>query len=303
MVTRMTPSQLRTKLQQHGSQQRQAINRYNQQVRQHNQRVAQNVRDINSAISRYNREVQTHNNRVRSQQQRLRSETSRLNAHSTTRHVQFRQSMVRLSAAYDRLDQWSTGAAPTPQENFFADLSEREAANTVGVFNALDANDQDVAGSEEHESASDLQQTRIVDEIAVVSEELDSRWRGALFSLHPRNPEAARHFCTSVREIFTQVLEMKAPDTSVFTALPHCTRTPRGNATRRSKIEYLLTLKGIRNDVLADFVDEDVNNVIELFEVLNGGTHGESGRLTIATLRQVKQRVEDGLLFVCRIAA
>lgn len=216
MVTRMTPSQLRTKLQQHGSQQRQAINRYNQQVRQHNQRVAQNVRDINSAISRYNREVQTHNNRVRSQQQRLRSETSRLNAHSTTRHVQFRQSVVRLSAAYDRLDQWSTGAAPTPQENFFADLSEREAANTVGVFNALDANDQDVAGSEEHESASDLQQTRIVDEIAVVSEELDSRWRGALFSLHPRNPEAARHFCTSVREIFTQVLEMKAPDTSVF---------------------------------------------------------------------------------------
>jgi hypothetical protein len=184
-------------------------------------------------------------------------------------------------------------------------LSEREAANTVGLFNALEADQRDNAPAEDPDSieAKILQQTTIEDEIGVISEDLDSRWRGALFSLHPRNPEAARHFCTSVREIFTEVLELKAPDELVFSAMPACTRTQRGNATRRSKIEYLLSLKGIRSSELSEFVDEDVSNVIELFDVLNGATHGASGRLSIATLSQVKKRVEDGLLFLCRIAA
>lgn len=300
MVTRINLSQFKSKLRQIESQQRQAVNRYNQQVRQHNQRVQQHVRDLNSAISRYNQEVRSYNNRLRNHQQRLRSEIRRLETQPTTRHVLFRESVVRVSTAYERLDRSTAVASLSPQENFFVDLSEREAANTVGLFNAL-AEDKSQPSAEE--PADDLQQTAIVDEIAVVSEDLDSRWRGALFALNPRNPEAARHFCTSVREIFTEVLELKAPDGSVFSSFPSCSRTPRGNATRRSKIVYLLAQKGIQNAELADFASEDVDNVIELFDVLNGATHGASGRLDIPTLRQVKKRVEDGLFFLCRIAA
>lgn len=299
MVTRMNLSQFKTKLRQLESERRQAINRYNQQVRQYNQRVAKQVRDVNAAISKYNQEVRTHNNRQRANQQRLRTEVARLQAEANTRHTTFRESVVRVSTSYERLDQRFANTPLTPQENYFFDLSEREAANTVSLFNALAA---DQAEAQPDDEAQDLQQTNIVDEIAVVSEELDSRWRGALFALHPRNPEAARHFCTSVREIFTEVLELKAPDNVVFAAMPGCTKTPRGNATRRSKIAYLLSLKGIQNPELADFAGEDVDNVIELFDVLNGATHGASGRLDIPTLRQVKRRVEDGLFFICRLA-
>jgi hypothetical protein len=199
----------------------------------------------------------------------------------------------------------SNSLATSPQENFFVDLSEREAANSVGLFNALESEEQTSAleGNGESAEATNLQKTSVDDEIAVISEELDSRWRGALFALHPKNPEAARHFCTSVREIFTEVLELKAPDQLVFSAMPECARTQRGNATRRSKIEYLLSLKSIVNPELSDFVDEDVSNVIELFDVLNGATHGAAGRLSVSTLHQVKKRVEDGLLFLCRLAA
>ena len=300
MVTRMNLSQFKSKLRQLESQQRQAINRYNQQVRQHNQRVTQQVRDLNAAISRYNQEVRAYNNRQRTNQQRLRTEVARLQALSSTRHMTFRESVVRVSTSYERLDQRSVHASLSPEENYFFDLSEREAANTVSLFNALAADQSEAQSSDD---AQDLQQTNIVDEIAVVSEELDSRWRGALFALHPRNPEAARHFCTSVREIFTEVLELKAPDAAVFAAMPTCTKTPRGNATRRSKIAYLLSLKGIQNPELTDFAEEDVDNVIALFDVLNGATHGASSRLDIPTLRQVKKRVEDGLFFMCRLAA
>jgi len=204
-----------------------------------------------------------------------------------------------VNTAYEAVDKWSDSLNLSPQEIFFADLAEKETANTVGLFNILEGEQRTLDDTEDH---SDLQQTRISDEITLVSQELDARWRGALFALHPRNPEAARHFCTSVREIFTEVLELKAPDPAVFSVMPDCSRTQRGNATRRSKIEYLLGLKGISNDSATSFVDEDINNVITLFEVLNGATHGASGRLALSTLRQVKQRVEDGLIFLCRIA-
>lgn len=306
MVKKINLSQLQSKLRQIETQQRQAVNRYNQQVRQHNQRVQQAVRNTKAAINKYNQEVRSYNNRVRSNQQRLRSEVARLQSQSSTTHVQYRQSVLRVTTAYERLDQRTSSAlAISPQENFFVDLSEQEAANTVGLFNALEAEQQSSLPTNTAESAEadSLQQTSIEDEVAVISEELDSRWRGALFALHPQNPEAARHFCTSVREIFTEVLELKAPDQSVFAAMPACARTPRGNATRRSKIEYLLSLKSITNSELSEFVDEDVSNVIELFDVLNGATHGASGRLSVSTLHQVKKRVEDGLLFLCRLAA
>jgi uncharacterized protein YukE len=305
MVTRINLSQLKNKLRQIESQQRQAVNRYNQQVRQHNQRVTQHVRNLNTAINKYNQEVRAYNDRLRSNRQRLRNEIARLQSQSSTRYVHYRESVIRVSAAFERLDHRLINTAPTPQENFFADLSEREAANTIGLFNALTSEDRDTELAEliEAEEVQEFQKTAIVDEIAVVSEELDNRWRGALFALHPRNPEAARHFCASVREIFTAVLELKAPDGSVFQATPGCARTPVGNATRRSKIDYLLSLKGIRNPELTEFANEDIDNVIELFEVLNGATHGASGRLSIPTLRQVKKRVEDGLFFLCRLAA
>ncbi len=262
--------------------------------------MSQKVRDLNNAINRYNSEVRSYNNRVRANQQRLRSEVARLQAHANTRHTQFRESVVRVNVAFQRLDQRSATVAFTPQENFFADLSEREAANTVSLFNALQEPEAD---STVESDSDELQQTSIEDELAVISEDLDSRWRGALFALHPRNPEAARHFCTSVREIFSEVLESKAPDSEVFVAMPDCQRTPKGNATRRSRIAYLLARKGIQNPELAEFAAEDVDNVIELFDVLNAATHGVSGRLGIDALRLVKRRVEDGLLFVARIAA
>jgi hypothetical protein len=142
-----------------------------------------------------------------------------------------------------------------------------------------------------------------MDRLLSLSSDLDNRWKGALFSLNPNNPDATRHFCTSAREIFTEIFDTKATDNDVFAVLPNCQRTNNGNATRRSKIQYFLHRKGIDDSDVETFIDSDINNILELFHTLSDGTHGAAGRYTINQLTVIKKRVEDGLIFLCDIAS
>ena len=97
---------------------------------------------------------------------------------------------------YSRLEaRWEREGVPVGQE-WLAALTERETANslealTVALGDDLESQDQDP-----------LEETAITNELESIDADLDSRWRGALFALSPRNPDAARDFCTSVREIF-----------------------------------------------------------------------------------------------------
>ncbi len=136
------------------------------------------------------------------------------------------------------------------------------------------------------------------DQLRLISPDLDDRWRGAVFSLDSRNPDAARHFCTSARELITQILEIKAPDQQVLATLSDCALTDQGKPTRRSKIRYFLHQKGMLSDLVEDFVDHDMKNVVELFNVFNQGTHGAAGEFDFHQLSAIKVRVEDAVLFL-----
>lgn len=61
--------------------------------------------------------------------------------------------------------------------------------------------------------------------LSLVSEDLMNRWKGAFYALNPQNPDAARHFCTSTLEIFTEFIEFKAPDNAVFQYNPNASKT------------------------------------------------------------------------------
>jgi hypothetical protein len=142
-----------------------------------------------------------------------------------------------------------------------------------------------------------------MDRLSSLSVDLDNRWRGALFSLNPQNPDATRHFCTSAREIFTEIFDTRATDKDVFSVMPDCQRTNNGNATRRSKIQYFLRKKGVNDSNVETFIDNDIENILELFHTLSDGTHGVAGRYTMNQLSVIKKRVEDGLIFLCDIAS
>ena len=95
---------------------------------------------------------------------------------------------------------------------------------------------------------------------------------GALFALHPRNPDAARHFCTSAREMLSDMLEIVAPSQLVEANDPFRDRTSQGSVSRRARIRYCLRRSGSHSPELEDFVEEDITNVLALFAEFDAGT-------------------------------
>ena len=256
-----------------------------------------NVQTRAAAQTNYNREVRTYNERVRAHRQRLKSEIARLSRQTTTtRFVTFRVSVNAVHTAYEQLEHAADTGSFDERYSEFLDLSEREAANNAGLMNALLGHAQTADKSPPNSPESVLTPV-----LQTISAELGDRWRGALFSLSPHNPDAARHFCTSAREIIARILDAKAPDDIVVAAIPCCDRTPEGTPTRRAKIRYFLHLKGMNQNVLEAFVESDMNNIVELFQVFNEGTHGSAGIFDFAQLQAIRRRVEDGIMFLSRL--
>ena len=293
MPTRISPSQMRSRLRQAQNKQKQAVAKYNRDVRQHNQKTKQ-------AINKYNGEVRKHNARVRANRQKIDSELRKIKSSSSSGYQIVRTSAVTLNTYYERLDAKENDFENSSFGYDFLDRSEKENANSLALSNVLESESEDSEADQ-----SDLLRTEIDEMLQELSPELSNRWKGALFSLNPENPDAARHFCTSAREVFVQILDINAPDYKVMEKSPNCERTPQGQPTRKEKIKYLLGRSGILTEEAINFVDEDVKNVLSLFRVFNDGTHGSSGKFGITKLLSIKNRVEDGITYlfsVCRHA-
>lgn len=293
MAKRISSSQLRSKMRQLQNKQKREINKAFQKFE----------RDVNREIDKANKKAKAHNERVlRSNRQRIKSALAKLRLQSTTtttitaRYTVLRSSVYSLNEAYSRLEEEASHRQLSPTQQLILDLSERENANSLEVMNALLGDTTDI-----EELPDNLQSTTITDELSLISEDLNYRWKGAIFSLSPYNPDAARHFCTSAREVMTQILEIKAPDTEVTSVLPECQKTEQGKPTRRAKIKYLLHQKGMTDDALEDFVEEDIQNIVQLFGVFNAGTHGSAGKFDLLTLSSIKRRVEDGVVFLSKL--
>ncbi|MDQ0395782.1 hypothetical protein [Labrys monachus] len=263
------------------------INQHNKRlVDNHNREVRQYNQKRQAAIGKYNQAVRTHNAQVeRDRQRRL----SALRALTTSRYADVRDSSFDLSARYDRVE--AIGSANTD----ILAAAKRESSNSAAVAYALNADTEAPT-----ESAQD---TGILDYLTDLSQDLCDRWKGALFALNPANTDAARHFCTSVREIFTEILDRWADDKDVIAADPSYEKTPNGTPSRKAKVRYLLKQKGADSPEMLGFVEKDIDDILQLFPVFNKATHGAAGTLTFASLKALRQRVEGGIMFLATIAS
>lgn len=297
VARRMTPAQARAALRRAQSQRKQAIDKYNREVRTYNQKVRAHNTRRKQAVDKLNREIRSYNSRVRQHQQRRNAELNRLRA-STTSSSRYVLSVWTVQRSFDRLDVLGAGDL---LEHDLLDLSEGEAANSAATLNRLITRP---APSQTSETEIDvLKQTTITSELSDFSTDLDQRWRGAIFSLDPRNPDAARHFCTSAREMLGGLLEAAAPDDEVIEANPNFIRTPNGDVSRRARLHHCLAFTTTEvEQAFLDFVEDDIDNVIDLFDEFNSGAHGLAGKFGVEQLSALKVRVEDAIKFIYRIA-
>jgi flagellar biosynthesis GTPase FlhF len=313
MARRITPAQARAAMKAAQRKQKQAIDNYNREARRHNNAVEKAVKDHNREARRhnnavekavkdhnrevraYNAKVRTHNARVENQRRRLNQEIRRLNSRPTsTTFVTYRSSVDVLTRSYALAEERLESGALTTAGREMIDLGSEDAANSVYLLNAMDGD-----GAEEEDPDEDaLRSPSMQDELSKFGQDLVDRWTGALFSLSPNNPDAARHFCTSAREVLITMIDQSAPDDEVVANDPACDRTDRGVPTRRSKVSYLLRRKDIGESSIEDLVEKDMDNVLTLFRAFNDGTHGHAGRFTITQLNALRIRVESAIAFV-----
>lgn len=295
MVRKMTPAQYKSAVNKAQRQQKQAIDNYNRQVRKHNATVKKSVNDYNREVRAYNTKARAHNARVENQRRRLDQEIRRLNSRSaTTTFVTYRSSVETLARTYTATEESFSGRKMTPAERELVDRASLEAANSAYLLNAMDGD----GAHEDDPTENELREPSMQTELAKFGQDSVDRWTGALFALSPGNPDAARHFCTSAREVLIAMIESSAPDSRVTTADPGCDRTDKGVPTRRAKVSFLLRRKGIDEESIADLVEQDMNNVLTLFRDLNDGTHGHAGRFTITQLNALRVRVESAIGFI-----
>lgn len=294
MARKVTASQLRSMARKAQQDYNRAVNKANRAINDYNREVKRAVNNYNAEVRKYNSRVRQHNAQVRRNRQIINNQLRKM---STTVTIQssYTISARAMQRYYDDVgNAYYEGVEVTPEQEAILDLIDQEQATSLVTENFI------VNDVVPDETPEDLE---IGNHLAVVSEDLNSRWKGAVFSLNPNNPDATRHFCTSTREIFTQMLDIKAPDSDVLAANPNCEVTPeRKTPTRRAKIAYLMRKKGLSESVIA-FADADIANINELFKTLNGGTHGPAGKYEYEKLLQVKKRVEQGIIFLCEICA
>ena len=287
MTRRISLSQFRNQMRQAKSKIRQAQNKQRQAFNKYNQ-----------AVRTYNSKARSHNARIKANRERLRRELQKfVRSTSKPQFVSFRASVETVQQSYTALEARADTNIYDDRFNLFLDMSEREAANSVGVINALQG---ETPENEPHEQNIPLEFEKF---LTAISQDVRDRWHGALFALNPENPDAARHFCTSAREILTEILERHAKDGEVSVALSNCELTQQGTPTRRSKIRFLLYRHGISDNTLTEFVESDIENVVQLFHIFNKGTHGSSGRFTLSQLQSIRVRVEDAVYFLSNIVS
>ena len=264
---------------------------------QYNREMRKVERKLNQEINNYNREVRKYNTELRHNQSKIKSELAKLQRNSTVRvRSNYEISVISLNQSYNQLNQ----KYDLNEEGLYTDLLqgiEEENANNLEVANVVLNNEE--TDNEEYS----LEDTLISNKLLNISEDLNNRWMGAIYALNPKNPDATRHFCTSTREIFIQIIDTKAKEDDVIKIFPNCEKTDNGSVTRRSKIKYLLYQKGVNDVDMEEFIHSDIENILSLLYELNGGTHGKSGKYTINQLKSIKKRAERGLNFLCEYVA
>lgn len=294
MVRKVTPAQLKRMIEQQNRKYKQAVDAYNRKAKAHNQKIKRNIEEYNRQVRKYNSQQRIKRTQLNSSIQKFNQTRSGIIYSSS---VTLRESTTLLERRYSDLSEYTETNELNESSPLLIDYPIQETNNSVQLFNSLSGVDNG-----EYIPPDELHRTIVEKSLFNVSDDLGKRWGGAIFSLNPQNPDAARHFCASVREIFIQLIDIKAPDDYVLQLNPNC-QLHNGRPNRRAKIQYLLYKNSLEFTSLENFIDADIEDLLGLFRTLNDGTHGGAGTFGVQQLLKIKKRAEDSIIFISALGA
>ena len=114
----------------------------------------------------------------------------------------------------------------------------------------------------------------------------------------PINPDRIRHFCTSLRELYTHVLHHLSPNEEIRKWSQDPSHYVNKKPTRKARLLYIC--RGINHDSFTDFVKSDIDSVLSFVNILQGGTHSIQSRLTDKQLDAMLIRMESTLTYLIK---
>lgn len=162
------------------------------------------------------------------------------------------------------------------------ELSALEVLNSAEVLESVSAAQTEVEVNQREDETEDQESfnTKISGQQAafaqllttINSQDLFHIWEGANIALNSiDNPDYARHFASSLRELFTQILHRLSPDDEIRKWTRDENHFHSGRPTRRARLLYIC--RGINGDKFSDFVKKDIDSTLALVDLFNSATH------------------------------
>lgn len=136
--------------------------------------------------------------------------------------------------------------------------------------------------------------------LALIDPELVRLLRGAREAFDSDNPDRVRHTITSFRELFTQVLHHLAPDDKVRNWSTSDDDFHERRPTRKARLLYIC--RSINCPPFCEYVQKDVEMMVEVAGLLQKGTHQVAIPYTEKQLLALKVTLESGIRHLIEIS-
>jgi hypothetical protein len=124
-------------------------------------------------------------------------------------------------------------------------------------------------------------------------------WKGAIEAYNSNNSDRVRHFSTSIRELYTHLFHILAPDDAIKKWTSDPTHYHEGRPTRKARLLFIC--RNINNDPFSTFVKKDVDATIAFIDIFQKGTHDIDPVFSPNHLVTIKSKAENTLKFLLEI--
>lgn len=124
-------------------------------------------------------------------------------------------------------------------------------------------------------------------------------WKGAIEAYHSNNSDKVRHFSTSIRELYTHLMHILAPDDAIKKWTSDPAYYHEGRPTRKARLLFIC--RNINNDPFNTFIKKDVDATLAFIDIFQKGTHDIDPVFSPNHLVIIKSKAENTLRFLLEI--